>query len=158
MMKKSALLLTIVLLSFSLVYAQDCEQLTKSVNSLDDLYCNYVASKSSLTSSRSESGATAVRAYRDVIQYELIDDTLWVKVFVTTDKSSAATALDQLKSLKLRSLSQFGNIFAAHVNLLQLPLLDGLNFVQRIEPVVPDGYTARATVQHSSPDISVKKK
>lgn len=158
MSKKLTLLLTIVLLSFSLVRAQDCVHLTKSLNSLDDLYCSYLASKANLPASGSESGATAVLAYRDAIQYEFLDDTLWVKVFITTEQSSTSTALNQLKLMKLRSVSQFGNIFAARIDLLQLPVLDGLNFVQRIEPVVPDGYTARATVQQSTPNISVKKK
>jgi hypothetical protein len=141
-----------------LAQAQDCVQLTKSLNSLDDLYCSYLASKVDLSTSGSESGATAVRAYRDAIQYEFIDDTLWVKVFITTARSSAATALERLKSMNLRSLSQFGNIFAARIDLQQLPALDGLSFVQRIEPVAPDGYSARATVEQTTPEISVKKK
>jgi len=140
---------TLIALLFAVSAQADSVRLTKSLNNLDDLYYSYLAD---------ESGIDVIRSYRDAIQFELLGDTLWVKVFITTESSTQSADLDQLKSKDVRSLTKFGNILAARINLLQLPEIENLNFVQRIEPVVPDGYAARATTQLPSQDNSVKKK
>lgn len=149
----------ILIAVFSAVAAQaDSVRLTKSLNNLDDLYYSYLAGQSQQSDQGDYSGLDVVRTYRDVIQFDVLGDTLWVKVFITTKSSTPAAELDQLKSKDVRSLTKFGNILAARINLLQLPEIENLSFVQRIEPVVPDGYAARAATQVSAPDFSVKKK
>ena len=143
----------------SIASAQSSEvRLTKSLNNLDDLYYSYLAGVSQQSNDTHKSYLDVVRAYRDAIQFELLGDTLWVKVFITTESAVPSTELDQLKSKDVRSLTKFGNILAARINLLQLPEIENLQFVQRIEPVVPDGYAARATTQQPAQDNSVKKK
>lgn len=135
------------------------QRLTKSLLGLDDFYYAYQQS-SAQVAQIAGSGADkwAMSLYRDAIQYELIDDTLWVKVFITTDPTGRQAANTEFKARKLRALSHFGNIYAARIDLRQLPELDRLPFVQFIEPVVPDGSTARASVASIPVESSVKKK
>lgn len=157
MMIKIFSLILIALVSVASAQSEQA-RLTKSLNNLDDLYYSYLACMSRLSTTADESSLDVIRTYRDAIQFELLGDTLWVKVFITTESSVSPSALDQLKSKDVRSLTKFGNILAARINLLQLPEIENLNFVQRIEPVVPDGYAARTTTHQPAQDNSVKKK
>jgi hypothetical protein len=146
----------IAFLSASLMAAE--LHLTKSRLGLDDLFYTYQQNSVQMSGSPKCNGVGLVASlYRDAIQSELIADTLWVKVFITTETASQKAAVAAFRSLKLRALSQFGNIFAARIDLRQLPEIDQLPFVLRIEPVAPDGSAARASVS-AYRGASVEKK
>jgi hypothetical protein len=131
--------------------------LTKSLFSLDDLYYSY-SQRLVVADGNRDQQAFISSVFRDVIQYEFSADTLWVKVFITTDQRNSGIALNKFRAMKLQALSQFGNIFAARINLLQLPELDKLSFVERIEPVIPDGAPARTSPTIFLPSADQKKK
>ncbi|MGB5107451.1 MAG: hypothetical protein WBP42_12150 [Candidatus Zixiibacteriota bacterium] len=121
-------------------------QLSKSLSNLNDFYNSCLTGRSTAINAKDGASPAFIPSiYRDAIQYELVRDTIWVKVFITTDAASSQSALEQFRGMNLRSLSQFGNIFAAKIDLMQLPELNRLAFVERIEPVVPDGVSARAS-------------
>lgn len=153
----SIALIGVMLLSQAVLGGE--QRLTKSLLGLDDFFYAYQQSRAEGSeTSGFDADNLATSLYRDAIQYEMIDDTLWVKVFITTEPAAQQAANTEFKALKLRALSQFGNIFAARIDLRQLPDLDGLSFVQRIEPVAPDGSAARASVTAAPADSPVKKK
>ncbi len=134
-------------------------RLDKSSSDLNDFYniCSQIQ-VATATYNPSDLPPSIPSSYRDVLQYESVADTIFVKVFITIDGSCSQTATRQFREMKLRSLKQFGNIFAAKVKLANLPDLDKLAFVQRIEPVVPDGVSARASLVQTIPAPTVKKK
>ena len=147
----------IVLLSNSLPAAE--LRLSKSLFGLDDLFYSYrQSSTQTMDAGKGNSTELVSSLYRDAIQYELKSDTLWVKVFITIEPTSGSAATTEFKAMKLRALSQFGNIYAAQIDLRQLPTLDQLPFVERIEPVAPDGSSARASTTTAHEDSPVKKK
>jgi hypothetical protein len=157
-------ILVIILTACLPLHAQNSEEarLSKTVNSLDDFYYSYVQLRplaETLADGKMLSTEAVVSGlYRDAFVYELIKDTLWIKVFITTDERAAKGALEKFRSMRLRALSQFGNIFAAKIRILQLPEIDKLSFVRSIEPVVPDGTTARASLVKTSQVEAIKKK
>lgn len=158
MIKSQTFLSILGLLIASNLYAAGL-RLDKSSSDLNDFYntCSQIQ-LSKATYDPSDLPPSIPSSYRDVLQYESIADTVFVKVFITIDGSCLQIATQQFREMKLRSLRQFGNIFAAKVKLASLPELDKLTFVQRIESVVPDGVSARASRTQVAPAPTVKKK
>ncbi len=135
------------MLMFPSMLSADQPLLTKSLFSLDDFYYSY-SRQIGVNGGTCDQTTLVSSMFRDAFQYEFSADTLWVKVFITTAQGTTENALNRFREMHLRGLSQFGNIYAARINLLQLPDLDKLAFVERIEPVVPDGSSA-----HTSPAV-----
>ena len=158
-MVKSQTFITVLWLLIASNLCASGISLDKSSSDLSDFYnsCSQIQVSSS-TYNRGDSAPSIPSSYRDVLQYESIADTIFVKVFITIDGSCSQAATQQFREMKLRSLKQFGNIFAAKIKLASLPELDKLTFVQRIEPVVPDGVSARASLAQTTPAPTVKKK
>lgn len=138
------------LLLFSMT-AQAGVVLTKSLYELDDFYYACTAANQHSTQ---QPPANRIGDYRPTIQFDTERDTVWVKVFISTDSGSDVIARAEFRKLNLRGVSQFGDIFAAKVAVLDLPRLEELPFVRSIEPVAPSGILARASRSADPPLLS----
>lgn len=127
-------------------------RLQKVCAELDEFYGAYLKSSvPSATSVNAQSGAAATENFdltdhfRKTIQFSKSGDTTWVKVVITVDDSRSESARASLVDEGLRRVTQFGSLISGQLPIQNLPQVDQMHLVERIEPVTPSAYTARTS-------------
>ncbi len=148
-------LTTALILLAGVTVASDQPSLRKSLYDLDDFYFAVFGD-----GRIAHAEAANIDIFRKSIQFEKAGDRVLVKVAITTTPAEPEAAGSALCQAGLQAVAQFGRIFTAKMPLAMLPAVEALAFVESIEPVAPEGYTARAAAAGSvvAADIEVKKK
>ncbi len=155
------LLAAILLLSSSFAVAESGHvnaDLKKACAELGDFYSAYLESCSAPVAASSEArtnGAAAenfdiVDHFRKTIQFSERGDTIWVKVAITVNAGDAESTVAELSSEGVRRITRFGSLITGVVPVQNLPVIDELAAVERIEPITPSAYSARTSLSSTT--------